>query len=225
MADSLTKFNFIHVRARDLPVRKLADIKDIKAGSLAVGVNWLGLNSVSTVAGFSGSEVLVKSSDSFLKKLVLNDRLSAEYKGSVIFNLAGEALGLINEAGEIEPISHLGGAIKSLFKNRTGVRPSLGISYIDLAELIEVAGQNGRWQKGVVIYNDLKAAAVKKNSPAETSGLRQGDIIISLDDLELNKDNDLTDLVQDRLAGETISLVILRAGEEKEVRVTLAELK
>lgn len=225
VADSLTKFNFIHVPARDLPVRKFAEIKDIKPGSLAIGVNWLGSNLVSTVAGFSDSASSVKSSDSFSRKLVLNDKPTAEFKGAVVFNLAGDALGLVNDGGEIEPLSHLNGAVKSLFKTKTGVRSSLGINYIDLTGLVEIAGQNSLWQKGVVIFKDQKTAAVKKNSPAEISGLREGDIIISVDNLELNEDNNLTEIIQDHLAGETVSLLISRQGEEKEVKVILAELK
>lgn len=225
VVDNLTRFNFIHVLARDLPVRKLAEIQDIKSGSLVVGVNWLGSNLVSSVSGFSDLSGLVKSSDGFSKKIVLNDKPPAEFKGLVIFNLAGDALGLVNDAGEVEPISHLGGAIKSLFKNKTIVRPGLGINYINLAELVEIAGSNSAWQKGVIIYKDQKAVAVKKNSSAEISGLRESDIIISIDNIELNQDNDLADIIQGHLAGETISLLISRQGEEKEVEVTLMELK
>lgn len=223
--DNLTKFSFIHVRARDLPVRKLAEIQDIKRGSLAIGANWLGLNSVSTVAGFSESGGLVKSSDNLSKKLVLNDKLPAEFKGSVIFNLAGDALGLVNDGGEIEPLSHLGGAVKSLFKNKAIARSGLGVNYINLDELAEVAGSNSLWQKGAVIYKDQKAPGVKKNSPAERSGLRAGDVIISIDNVELSKDNDLAEIIQNHLAGETVSLIISRQGEEQEVKTTLAELK
>ncbi|MDO8667967.1 MAG: PDZ domain-containing protein [bacterium] len=223
--DSLTKFNFIHVSARDLPVRKLAETQDIKKGDLTVGVNWLGLNLISSISGFSESNGLVKSSDSFSRKIVLNDKPSAEFKGSVIFNLAGDALGLINDGGEVEPISHLSGAIKSLFKNKIGIRPSLGVNYINLAELAEAYGETSLWQKGVIIYKDLKAPAIKKNSPAERSGLREGDIIISVDGVELNKDNNLTEIIQDHLAGETVSLLVSRQGEEREIKVMLAELK
>jgi serine protease Do len=225
VADNLTKFNFIHVPARDLPVMKFTEIQDIKPGSLVVSVTWLGLNLVSSISGFNESSSLVKSSDNFSKKLVLDDKLPAEFKGSIIFNLAGDALGLVNDGGEIEPLSHLGGAVRSLFKNKTSSRSSLGINYVNLAELVEITGQNSYWQKGAIIYKDQKAVAVKKNSPAEKSGLREGDIIISIDNLELNQKNNLTEIVQDHLAGETISLIILRQGEEREVKVTLAELK
>lgn len=223
--DNLTKFNFIHVLAHDLPARKLAEIKDIKEGSLAIGVNWLGFNLVSSVSGFSESSGLVKSSDNFFKKIILKDKLPPEYKGSIISNLAGDALGLVNDEGEIEPLSHLSGAIKSLFKNKTIARPSLGLNYIELNQLVKTDGQNSVWQRGAIIYKEQKSAAVNKSRPVERSGLREGDIIISIDDLELNEANNLTDLIQNHLAGETISLLILRGGGQKEVRATLAELK
>ncbi len=225
VADNLTAFNFIHVQAKDLKVRKFAESQAVKDGSLAVAVNWLGLNSVSSVAGFSQSAGLVKSSDSFSEKLALNEKLPVEFKGSIIFNLAGDALGLVNDKGEVEPFSHLTGVIKSLFKNQTAGRPSLGVSYIDLSDLIEVNGQNIYWQKGAIIYKADNVLAVKKNSPAEKAGLREGDIIVSVDGTALDKDHDLTNIIQDHLSGETINLIILRDGVEKEVRIILGDLK
>ena len=225
VADSLTGFNFIHVQARDLSVRKFAEKKYIKGGSLAVAVNWLGFSMVSSVAGFSEPSGLVKSSDNFSQKLILNDKPSAELRGLVIFNLAGEALGLVDSKGEIEPIDYLSGAIKSLFKNKNIIRPSLGVNYIELAELDEINGQNSNWQKGVIIYRNDKSVAVEKNSAADKAGLREGDIIISIDDVDLDKDNALADIIQGHLIGDAINLVILRNGQEKEVKVTLGKGK
>lgn len=225
VADNLTAFNFIHVQARDLSVRKFAASQSIKSGQLAIVAGWLDSSLVSTVAGFSQSAGPVRSSDSFSEKLILNDKPPPEFRGSAIFNLAGEALGLVDGKGEIEPISHLAGAIKSIFTNKINARPSLGVYYIDLSDLAEIKGQDNSWQKGVVIYNTPKALAVKKNSPAEKAGLRQGDIIISIDDTDLNKDNNLADIIQNHLIGEVINLVVLRNGEEKEVKVTLGTIK
>lgn len=224
-ADNLTGFNFIHVPARDLSVRKLAENKDIKRGSLAVGVNWLGLSRVSSVVGFSETSELIKSSDSFSKKLVLNDKLPLEFKGSVIFNLAGDALGLVDNHGEIEPISHLRGAAESLFNNKIVKRPSLGVNYIDLSELDQINNRDSYWQKGAIIHKDPKAVAVKKNSPAGKAGLREGDVIISINNIDLNKDSDLASIIQDHVAGDKVSLVYLREGRENEVEITLEELK
>lgn len=224
-ADNLTEFNFIHVPARDLSVRKFAENQDIKRGGLAVSVSWLDLSWVSSVVGFSEPSGLVKSSDSFSKKLVLNDKLPPEFKGAVIFNLAGDALGLVDNRGEIEPISHLKGAVESLFNNKTVNRPGLGVNYIDLSELAQIDSQNTNWQKGAIIYKDQKAVAVQKNSSAAKAGLREGDIIVSIDNIDLNKDNDLASIIQNYIAGDKINLVYLREDKESQIEVTLGEIK
>lgn len=223
--DNLTEFSFVHVAARDFPVRKFAEKQNVNQGNLVLSVNRSGLSLISYVAGLSEPGGLIKPSDSFSGKLILRDKPSPEFKGSVIFNLAGDAVGLIDNSGEIEPINHLAGAVKNLFKNKTADRPSLGLSYLDLSGLAQIEGQNSNWQKGAIIYGDAKNAAVKKNGPADKAGLLLGDIIISVNNVNLDKGNDLAETIQNYAAGDKVNLVFLRAGKENKVEVTLGELK
>ena len=223
--DALTGLNFIHVAARDFPVRKFAENKDIKIGNSTISVNWPGLSWVSSVLGLKEKSGLVDSSDSFSTKLILNNDVPLEFRGSMIFNLAGDVLGLVDGKGEIEIMAHLETAVNSLFKNKTIIRPSLGINYINLASFVAVDEQNSYWQKGVVIYKDLKNVAVKKGSPADKAGLKEGDIIISVGNINLDKANGLADIIQGYAAGDKINLTIIRAGVEKEVEVILEEQK
>jgi len=224
-SDNLTGFNFIQVAAKDLPVRKFAENQEMKRGSLAVSVDWLGASWVSSVKGFSGESGLVKSSDSPAKKLVLNEKLPAEFYGAMVFNLAGDALGLVDSNGGVEPMSHLKGVIKNLFQEKIAQRASLGVNYLDLSQLVAINEQNNLGQKGALIYQDQKGVAVFKNSPARESGLRQGDIIISVDNAEINQGNDLADIIQGYAPGDKIILTFLRAGEEKDAAIVLGEQK
>ena len=224
-SDNLTGFNFIQVAAKDLPVRKFAENQEMKRGSLAVSVDWLGASWVSSVKGFSGESGLVKSSDSPAKKLVLNEKLPAEFYGAMVFNLAGDALGLVDSNGGVEPMSHLKGVIKNLFQEKIAQRASLGVNYLDLSQLVAINEQNNLRQKGALIYQDQKGVAVFKNSPARASGLRQGDIIISVDNAEINQGNDLADIIQGYAPGDKIILTFLRAGEEKDAEIVLGEQK
>ncbi|MBU1663597.1 PDZ domain-containing protein, partial [Patescibacteria group bacterium] len=219
VSDASTGFNFIHVAARDLPVKKFVESQNIKKGNLIISVNWLGLSWISSVLGFKENGGFVKPSDNFSTKLILNNDVPEEFRGSVIFNLAGDALGLIDEKGEIEPMAHLKTVIDSLFKNKIIIRPSLGVNYINLTSFVAVDEQNNYWQKGVVIYKDVKNIAVKKNSPADKAGLKEGDIIIAVDNINLDKVNDLADIVQSYAVGDKINLLIMRDGAEKDVEV------
>ncbi|MFH1255003.1 MAG: S1C family serine protease [bacterium] len=224
-SDSGTSFNFIHVAAKDFPVRKFAEKNDVKPGNLTVSVNWQGLSWVSSVLGYKEKGGLVKSSDDFSSALVLNGAISAEFIGSMIFNLSGDALGMVGEKGEIEPMSHLQSAANSLFKIKAIKRPSLGVNYIDLSKFIAAEEKNNYFQKGAVIYKDQKIPAVKKNSPADKAGLKEGDVIISIDDIYLDKINDLAEITQSRAVGDKINLIVARSGVERKVEIILEEKK
>lgn len=225
VSDSLTGFNFIHVAAKDFPVKKLAANQDIKKGNLTVSVNWSGLSWISSVSGFKKKSGLVQLSDGFSAKLVLNNSVPSEFRGAMIFNLAGDALGLSDEKGEIEPMAHLAAAANSLFKNKIISRPSLGLNYVDLTWLADLDEPNNYWQKGAVIYHDLKNIAVKKGGSADKAGLKEGDIIISVDNVSLDETNDLADIIQSYATGDKINLVIKRDGADKEIEVILGEQK
>ncbi|MFA5359627.1 MAG: S1C family serine protease [Patescibacteria group bacterium] len=225
ISDAITGFNFIHVAARDFPVRKFAESQDIKVGNSTVTVNWSGSSWISSVVGFKEKNDQVKSSDSFSAKLILNSDVPVAFKGSIVFNLAGDALGLIDGKGEIEPMAHLATVVDSLFKNKTIKRPSLGINYIDLASLVSIDEQNNNWQKGAVIYKDQKGVAIKKGSSAERASLKEGDIIISVGSIKLDEINDLADLIQSYGAGDRVNLTIIRGGVEKEIEAILGEQK
>jgi serine protease Do len=224
-SDNLTDLNFIHVAARDFSVRKIADLAEIKQGNLTVGVDWFGLGWVSSIEGWSEKNALIKSSDNFSRKLVLNQDVPKEFKGSVIFNLAGDGLGMLNIKGEIEPLAYLTSAANSLFRNKIIKRPSLGANYINLTELAAIDAANDGWQKGVIIYRDQKGLAVQKNGPADKAGLKEGDIIVSVDNISLDNSNDLAEIIQNYAAGDRITLLIRRNGSEKEVQVVLGEQK
>jgi len=54
----------------------------------------------------------------------------------IVFNLAGNVVGLMNREGDIKPITQFKTAITSLLEKGEIKRPSLGINYIDLSSLI-----------------------------------------------------------------------------------------
>ena len=160
--------------------------------------------------------------------LFLYFHLSDEFKGSFLFNLSGDVLGLLDKNGAVEQISHFAGAIKSLLKNKVVVRPSLGVNYIDLSRVVSAiptsSGQ-GEYKKGALIYKSIKGISVIKGGVAEKAGLKEGDIIISVEGMEINEKNNLTDIIQQFIAGDKISITYLRNDKESEVEVELGEIR
>ncbi|MEA3463875.1 MAG: PDZ domain-containing protein [Patescibacteria group bacterium] len=227
--DSLTMFHFLHIAANDLPVKKFIPVNEISNGQLVLAVNWNGQSWSSRISDMrSAKRSLVNSSDIFFSRLNLVNNPPKEFNGSVLFNLSGDVIGLINDQGEIKLIYCFTSAVKSLLKYEEVRRASLGVNYIDLSQLVKAGAtdllRNG-YDKGAIIYQDNKGIAVVKNSAADLAGLKEGDIIISADNIEINKGNNLTDVIQQFIAGDKVRIIYWRNGEKGEVEVELGEVR
>ncbi len=226
-SDPLTRFYFLRVQAKDFPVRKFVQANEIKNGQLALSVSWTGEAELNSIVNNSdtGSNILFFS-DSFLSKILLAEDLGEKFKGSFLFNLSGDIIGLSDKNGAVEPIYHFTGAIKSLLKNKDIKRPGLGVNYIDLSKLVGAisagVGQGERG-KGALIYKNADGISAVKGGAGELAGLREGDIITSVEGVEIDNDNNLADVVQRFMVGDNAVIIYLRGGKEREVEVKLGE--
>jgi membrane-associated protease RseP (regulator of RpoE activity) len=67
----------------------------------------------------------------------------------------------------------------------------------------------------------LTIAQVIADSPADTAGLKRGDVIKAVDGTTVATQKDLTDQLKDKQVGDTITLSIDRNGQTQDVSVTL----
>jgi len=225
--DKLTQLNFIHALAKDLPAKKFVVKDNIKNGQLVLAINWYNDSWLSSIISQrSKDSKLVKNSDVFSGAITLASQPAEEFKGAILFDLAGDVVGLIDSQGVIKSIREFEGAVISLLKYKEIKRPSLGINYLDFSSLVDVNGpSNDSLNSGIVIYRGSDGVAVVKGSPASLAGLKEGDIITAIAGIKLDKNNSLFDLIQQHIAGEKVSIEYWRAAEKKQLEVTLGELK
>lgn len=69
----------------------------------------------------------------------------------------------------------------------------------------------------------LEIESVTKGSPAEKAGLKEDDVLLSLNDTKLTSPQQLYELVTARKAGEKVKITYKRDGKKKTTSVTLAE--
>ncbi|ULH17118.1 S1C family serine protease (plasmid) [Deinococcus sp. KNUC1210] len=86
----------------------------------------------------------------------------------------------------------------------------------------EGQGRRGRGGRGRWGRLGLTVVRVEDGSPAQTAGLKVGDVLLALDGAALRHPGALHEDIR-RRAGETVMLSVLRGGEEQEVSVTLGE--
>lgn len=162
--------------------------------------------------------------------------------GGPLLNLAGEVIG-VNTAiespvrqnsgvGFAVPSNMVARVVPALIERGHYEHPWLGISGTTLTPELRDAMHLDESQRGVLV------AAVSADSPADRAGLRGsdreievdgrtlrvgGDVIVSVDGRPINTFDDLLSFIADDAeVGQTVTLGILRNGEQIEVEVTLA---
>ena len=76
---------------------------------------------------------------------------------------------------------------------------------------------------GIKFENGIYVEEVTKNSSAENSGIKKGDIITKIDGKEINKMNELKEYIYTKNPGDEINLTILRNKNTIETKVTLTK--
>jgi len=168
--------------------------------------------------------------DHYLK---ISGDLESFYNGGVLLNDKNEVVGLLFNSGKdfvnlAVPAYYLKSAVNNfLAKSEEILRSRLGLSYLSLSEALGLpASVSENRTKGAVVLGDAKRniLAVAVGSPAEAAGLKAGDIIIKVNNEEVDESNSLTKLIQDYTSGQEITLTIIRAGQESQIKVTLDAL-
>ena len=67
----------------------------------------------------------------------------------------------------------------------------------------------------------VKIGAVSPGSPAEIGGLQKGDIIITLDDIQIKNLTDYSNALKNYKPGDSVELTYLREGKENKTRIEL----
>lgn len=147
--------------------------------------------------------------------------------GGPLLNFNGEVIGIntaiaadAENVGFAIPINETKGIINGVKANGKVSRPYIGVVYTSLTP--DVAKQlNISTTKGAYINTD--EGSILSGSPAEKSGLREGDIITKVNNVELSTTTSLTSAVGRFKVGDTITLTVIRAGKSTNIKITLAE--
>ena len=207
---------------------EFANSDETKIGQWAIAFgNPLGLNNTMTVGVVSAtgrSSLGIEKVENFIQT---DAAINQGNSGGPLIDINGRLIG-INTA----IMSQSGGSVgigfaipANLAKNvkdsiiSTGKyeRPFIGIQLQDLTS--ELAKQFGlKSTSGVLI------STVEPNSPAQKAGLKNGDVIIKLDNKSINSSGSLVGQIAAKKVGDNVTLVVMRDKKEVSVKVTLAKM-
>lgn len=149
--------------------------------------------------------------------------------GGPLTNLNGQVIG-INTAiasdsqniGFAIPINDVKGLIDQVIKTGSFKRPYLGVRYVpltaDVAKQYNLSTNNGAY---IAPSADPSTPSVVSGSPADSAGLKEGDIITKVDSTEIDETHSLTSQLDQHQPGDKVTLTIMRSGKTQTIAVTL----
>ena len=100
------------------------------------------------------------------------------------------------------------------------------LTFQKLPEAPNLGPGHRAWLGTVPDYGEMEAPGVKLSgvragSPAELAGVRGGDILVRLDEVEIRNLYDFQYALNGRRPGDTVTVVVMRDGERLELKATL----
>ncbi len=224
--DSKTDLALIKISSlfKDLPILSLGDSDTIRVGDwvLAVG-NPFGLEHTVTQGIISGRGRAIGSGpyDNFLQT---DAPINPGNSGGPLVNLKGEVIG-INTAiiasgqgiGFAIPINMAKSIISQLKETGKVTRGWIGVSIQTLTP--EIAKAFGLKEARGALVGD-----VITGGPADSAGIKRGDIIISFDGKRVKDMSDLPRIVAETPVRKEVDITIIRNGKQMTVKVKVEEM-
>ena len=208
-----------------LPTAELADSDRLRVGQWAIAIgNPFGLDRTVTVGIISATartRVGVATYENFIQT---DASINPGNSGGPLLNIDGKVIG-INTAivasgqgiGFSIPINEAKAVMAQLIAKGRVVRGWLGVAIQDITD--ELASSFGvREGEGVLV------ADVMKGGPAETAGLRAGDVVVEVNGVRVREVPDLQRRVAGLAPGERVRIVVVRDGARQPATVTIGEM-
>lgn len=228
-ADSISDIAILKIDAQGLTPAEIGDSSALTVGTRVAAIgNPLGSEFRQTLTDgiVSAIERGITYNGRSMNLIQTNTALNEGNSGGALFNMYGQVIGVTNmkmmsSYSSIEgigfaiPSSTVKSVVDSIIKyGEVRGRPSIGITVgtipENISEYYDIPG-------GVYI------SGVSEGSSPEEEGIVPGDILIAVNGEPVSNANEVNDIKNACLVGDTLDLTIWRDGEELEITITLME--
>ena len=230
-SDSSIDLSIVKIEANDLKYITLGDSDNVKIGETVYAIgNPIGFEFRRTVTSgiISAKNRTIKLEEeentSYMTDLIQTDAtINPGNSGGPLIYPNGEVIGIntvkISSAegiGFAIPINIVKPIIESYKNTGNFQEAKIGVYAYD-KEVIPYleTGVSSNFQEGIYVTE------VIKNGPAESAGIKEGDIITQVDETKLNTMNDLREYIYTKQPNEEVTLKINRGKIKKDIVVKL----
>jgi S1-C subfamily serine protease len=231
LADPESDISLLQIDTDDLPTVPLADSERVKRGQwvLAFGSPF-GLNQTVThgiVSATDRGQISLGSTIRIKEFLQTDAAINPGSSGGPLVNLDGQVVGIntaiASKSGSSSGVSFSipANLIKrialQLFEKGTVTRGYLGVQLASTLEPAEAL------RLGLNKVSGALVEIVHPGTPAATAGLRQGDVLLRLEDVELRDENHLINLVSALPPNQKVRLTVWRNRQSQQVEVLIGD--
>ena len=234
--DKTTDLALIKIEAKDLPAITVANSDDLKLGEwvLAIG-NPFSLTSTVTAGIVSAKARSLGATPGSIESFIQTDAaINPGNSGGALVNARGELVGinamLYSQTGSYSgygfaiPTSIMNKVVDDLRQYGTVQRALLGISGQDVSTYIDAEKEKGR-EPDLGTVNGIYVAEVTADGAAAAAGLKEGDVITSIDGKTIEKLGQLQELLVNHRPGDKVSVTYLRDKKKHTVQITLRNIQ
>lgn len=228
-SDSDIDLAIVKINAKNLKYVTFCNSSQVKVGEKVYAIgNPIGYEFQRTVTSGIVSAVNrtitieEENKSSYMEDLIQTDAtINPGNSGGPLINAQGEVIGInsvkITSAegiGFAVPINTVKSIVQKFKTEDKFEEATLGIFAYD-KNVIPYLNNNLRLTKGIYVVQ------VKNNSPAAKAGLKEKDILVTIDGRELEKMCDLRCYIYEKKPGDKVQLQVLRNQKEVTIEVTL----
>ncbi len=224
--DSKSDIGVIKVDATNLTAATIGDSSTIAVGDTAVVIgNPLGtLGGTVTDGIISATDREITINNESMNLIQTNAAINSGNSGGGLFDANGNLIGIVNAKdsgttssgttieglGFAIPINDAMNVAEQLIENgQVTNRPTIGVT------LQTITQDYGQYKAGLYITD------ITSGSGAEAAGLQVGDQIVGAEGEELSSYTELSKILRNKNVGDTLTLTIVRNGEQMDVDVIL----
>ena len=229
-ADKTTDLALIKIDAKNLPAITIANSDDVKVGEwvLAVG-NPLGLNNTVT-AGIISAKARTLGANGVESFIQTDAAINQGNSGGALVNTRGELVGinamLASPTGSnigygfAIPTAIMNKVVDDLKQYGNVQRAMIGIQGSDVKSYVDNQKDNGK-EIDLGTMEGIYVAKVVEDGAAEAAGLKEGDVITSIDGKKVTTFGELQGVLAKKRPGDKVNITYLREKKNRTATLTL----
>ena len=235
--DPFTDVAVLKIDANELPTVTLGNSEELIPGEWAIAIgnpqdldNSVSVGIISAIGRFSSQLGIPDKRVQFIQTDAV---INLGNSGGPLLNEKGEVIG-INTAIRVDaqgfgfaiPIETAQRIANQLFAKGKADHPYVGIQMITLTP--EIAQQNNKDPNSPFVIPEVEGVLVIRvlpNTPAQSAGIRRGDVIVDVDGTAITSANQLQTVVDNSELNQSLNFKIIRGDRQLELDVRTAQLE